>query len=200
MHPVIRNSDSTIVALVSSAAEVTPVTEHVISIDGQTFGADGGFSVLEVSLGPEALGQRYEAGQLVAVPDQTPPSPAIDIDALRRDCLRAVNDRYSRVMDQLKAGYPIDEILSWTEQAADAKALLDDPNAPAPLVRQIANVRGIDTLELAERISQNTHAFTAFSGAAIGNRQRLEAIIRAAESPEALLALNLDEGWPMLGT
>lgn len=86
--------------------------------------------------------------------------------ALIADCEKAIAT--------IRAGYPENEVLSWSKQEAEARALVADSNAATPLLDALAGERGIAKAELAARVIAKADTFAALSGALIGQRQRLE--------------------------
>jgi len=201
MSLVIRKCDGCVVAVIGSTDEVVVVNEHVVTIRGATFGGDGGFDILDAAEGEEVVGL-FHTGNGVFTAPSAPESPVEtqeEVDARRAERLRDINTRCSNVIGRLQEGYPADEVLSWTQQVAEAKALLADAQAAAPLVRAIATGRGVEVMLLAQKIIQKAEAFAVFSGAAIGNRQRLEDALHAAGTLAEVLDVDLEAGWPALG-
>ena len=88
---------------------------------------------------------------------------------------------------------------TWTEQVVQARALLADPSLETPeegepdaisLLRTITARTGEPLASLAMIIVKNREAWLALSGIAIGQRQVICDQINAAETPEALAAIN----------
>ena len=72
----------------------------------------------------------------------------------------------------------------------EADAYTIDANGDAPLLRAIAEQRGLDVQELVQRVHQKMNAFAMASGMLIGKRQALEDAIDAAQAPQELAAIN----------
>ncbi len=102
----------------------------------------------------------------------TPIYEPIPLTALRDAKAAQIYADFAAACDQIREGYPPDEILSWPQQQAQAEAYTKDPNAPLPLLETMAATRGMEVAELASRILANAEAFSASYGAALGNRQR----------------------------
>lgn len=123
----------------------------------------------------------------------SPPTAYISADNLRQELALA----YEARMAVIATGYPPSERESWPVQTEEAKALLADPTAPTPWIDAAATARGLDRLELAQRIAAKNAQYRAVSGTLSGIRQRIEDQIDAAgEDQEALKLINVSEGWP----
>ena len=120
-------------------------------------------------------------------------SPQLTADQLRT----ALNAEYERRMQAIAAGYPPSERESWPVQTSEAYALLADPQASTPWIDAAATARGLDRLELAQRIVSKDAQYRVFSGTLSGVRQRIEdAIDAAAGDAQALQAIDVTAGWP----
>ena len=116
------------------------------------------------------------------------------LDDMRQQKLATVNARCDELLTRLKAGYPDGEVVSWDQQVVEARALDVSPTAVTPLLSAIAAQRGIDVTTLAVRVLEKANAYAVASGSIIGARQRLEDAINAANTVEALSAINTE--WP----
>lgn len=93
----------------------------------------------------------------------------------------------------LRAGYPESEVLSWSKQEDEARALVADANAATPLLDALSEARGIDKAVLAGRVIAKADAFAGISGTLIGKRQRLEDqldALPADATPEQVAAID----------
>lgn len=109
----------------------------------------------------------------------------------------ALTAEYERRMQAIAAGYPPSERESWPVQTSEAYALLDDPQAPTPWIDAASTARGLDRLELAQRIVAKDAQYRVYSGTLSGVRQRIEDQIDAAgDDPAALQAIDVTQGWP----
>lgn len=118
----------------------------------------------------------------------------VPIDVIRAKMLSEVNARCEMMLGALKAGYPDGEVVSWDQQVIEARAREVSPTAVTPLLSAIAAQRGIDVTTLAGRVLEKANAYAVASGSIIGARQRLEDAINAANTVEALSAINTE--WP----
>lgn len=89
----------------------------------------------------------------------------------------------------LSASYPYKEVLSFQRQEKEARALLEDPFASAPLLTSIAAGRGISATELANKVIARADAYTAAIGAVIGESQKDKDRLDAAQSVEDVAAI-----------
>ncbi len=94
-------------------------------------------------------------------------------------------------LSPLAAEYGVMERATWDQQSTEAKSLVADANADAPLVRAMATARGIDAVELAGRILGHEARWKAISGAVIGQRQALWDRVDAItdDTPDAVAAV-----------
>ena len=121
------------------------------------------------------------------------PQSQVNPDQLRT----ALTAEYERRMQAIAAGYPPSERESWPVQTSEAKALLADANASTPWIDAAATARGVDRLELANRIVAKDAVYRVISGTLSGVRQRIEdAIDAAAGDEQALQAIDVTAGWP----
>lgn len=125
-----------------------------------------------------------------------PPTPVVDVEAVRAGLIAAVNTRCDDLLARLKAGYPDGEVVSWDQQVIEARALDVSPTAVTPLLSAIATQRGIDVTTLAVRVLEKANAYAVASGSIIGARQRLEDAITAATTVDELSAIDVHAGWP----
>lgn len=110
--------------------------------------------------------------------------PPLTLDEVKAAKLAEINAECDAEIGAIKATYPDTEVMSWDKQEMEARALLADAAAVTPLIDAIASARGLDRVELANRIIANADQFAVASGASIGKRQKLEDQINAAATVE----------------
>lgn len=121
------------------------------------------------------------------------PSAAEVVEALRQ----ALAVEYDKHMQIIAAGYPPSERESWPVQTQEARVLVADPAAPTPWIDAAALARGLDRVELAERICAKDDAYRQIHGALTGTRQRIgDAIDAAGDDAAALALIDVRVGWP----
>ena len=140
---------------------------------------------------------RIWQGEWVQVLDADVP-PAAEPTPPSADQLRtALTAEYERRMQAIATGYPPSERESWPVQTSEAYALLDDATAPTPWIDAAASARGLDRVELAQRIVAKDAQYRVFSGTLSGVRQRIEdAIDAAGDDQAALKVIDVTAGWP----
>ena len=140
---------------------------------------------------------RMWRGEWVQVLDAEVPTVAAPT-TISADVLRlALTAEYERRMQAIAAGYPPSERESWPVQTSEAYSLLADPQASTPWIDAAASARGLDRLELAQRIVAKDAQYRVFSGTLSGVRQRIEDQIDAAgDDQSALKAIDVTQGWP----
>lgn len=131
--------------------------------------ADDGYYQVDV---PD--GEPMPAWTKTLTPCDVAPPPAPSLAELKADKRADLIADCESAIAAIRAGYPDSEVLSWSKQEAEARALVADANAATPLLDALAEARGIAKAELAVRVIAKADAFAAISGALIGKRQRLE--------------------------
>ncbi len=124
------------------------------------------------------------------------PAP-VDLAAMRAALSAQLAGEYERRMQIIATGYPPSERESWPVQTGEARALLADPATATPWIDAAAAARGLDRLELAQRIVAKDDAYRVIHGTLTGARQALEDVIGAAgDDVQALQAIDVTAGWP----
>ena len=100
-----------------------------------------------------------------------------------------VTNNADAFLSSMATEYGAYEKLTWDQQALEADAILADPDAPAPLVRAIAQARGMSALEMAQRIAANRAQWVALSGAVVGKRLAYQDALDAAQTVEEVAAI-----------
>ena len=172
-------------------SDLSPLEQDVYLIPG---------SALE-SEPPEPTGGRWPRSingeWALADRESGEPQDMPEAAALRHDLLAALTAEYERHMRGIASGYPPSERESWPVQTSEAHALLADPAASTPWIDAAATARGIDRLELANRIAAKDAQYRVFSGTLSGVRQRIEDQIDAAGDDQAALqVIDVTAGWP----
>ena len=130
-----------------------------------------------------------EGGDLVliaSVADEPVSLYSFHPDDYRAFKLAEINAACENELASLQSTYPQSEVLSWDKQEREARAFKADPTAPVPLIANLAAVRGISVLGLADRIIQKADAYTAAIGLALGKRQKLEDQLNALTDWEGM--------------
>lgn len=129
------------------------------------------------------------------VTPEYPPEPYVptfeELAAAKRREIWSAGDA---VLAKVKAGFTEAEIESWAKQEQGAKDISggSTETEAAKFVAAIAKQRGIETDVLVEKILGNVAAYGALSSKVIGEQQRLDDLIKAAEAArdeEALAAV-----------
>jgi hypothetical protein len=153
------------------------------------------------------LSQRVDLDSGVVV-DYQPPQPSgsytWDTETKRwvyvptlADCkakkLTEINDRCAELLAGVRAGYPPDEVQSWSKQETEARAYAADSSAPVPFLAALASARGIGIADLVSRVIVKADLFAATSGQIIGTRQHYEDLINGAETINQVKAVQWAE-------
>ena len=113
-----------------------------------------------------------------------------DLDTLKAEKLQRILAAADRASVVIKAGYSTIEQESWPKQEAEAKVLLVDELAAAPLLRGIAQNRGIDLLVLRDKVLANVTLAETASGVILGKQQALEDQVKAATTVEEVQSID----------
>lgn len=119
------------------------------------------------------------------------------IETGRANMMATVNAECDKRMSALVAGYPENEQKTFAKQEDEARAYMTNPANATPMIDALAATRGIDKGVLVSRIIAKADLFAQYSGAVIGYRQKLEDQINAAQTVEALSAIDITSGWPV---
>ena len=131
------------------------------------------------------------------VDDLTAEQKAAKIKELADNLRQELALAYEARMAVIATGYPPSERESWPVQTSEAYALVADPQASTPWIDAAASARGLDRLELAQRIAAKDAQYRVISGTLSGVRQRIEDQIDAAgDDQSALQAIDVTQGWP----
>lgn len=147
----------------ADAAEITEA-EHAALLEGQSQGKrivadENGYPVL-----------------------QDP--PPLTLDEAKAAKLTEINAACDAEIEAIKVSYPDTEVMTWDKQEREARALVLDATADTLLIDSIASARGLDRVELANRIIANADQFATASGASLGKRHALKDEINAATTVE----------------
>ena len=96
--------------------------------------------------------------------------------------LAEINDACETAMQALTATYPDTERLTFDQQKAEALAYQADNNADCPMLRPLAEARGMSMDELCGRVLAKAAAFSAAVGRLMGERQRMEDALDACDT------------------
>lgn len=118
----------------------------------------------------------------------TPPAPP-SLEALKSAALAALNAQAQAIADAMTAGYPEFEKLTWEDQRREALAWHADNQAPTPYIDALAAMRGIPREDYLIRTVGKTTAFAAAAQRLVGQRQKYEDQIKAAQTPDELAAI-----------
>ena len=113
------------------------------------------------------------------------------LEEARAAKLAEINAGYSAAMTMLQGGYPPEEVLSWERQAAQARELVQNPDAEATFVRGLAATKQIPVEEMCIRILRNAAAWEPMAAMLTGQRQVMEEIASLAETVEGVQAITV---------
>lgn len=123
-------------------------------------------------------------------PEPEPPT----LEELREAKRREIWGAGDAILAAVKRNYTQAEIESWSKQEQGAKDLAagETTTEAAQFVAGIATLRGIPVDTLRDKILANVAAYGQLCTAVIGTQQRLDDLIKAAQSAEDVAAVT----WP----
>lgn len=116
-----------------------------------------------------------------------------NVKARKLDEIKAAADA---TLAPLSAAYPYNEVLFFADQEKEARALVEDTSASAPLLTAIAAGRGIGTTELALKVIAKADATRDAVGKVIGESQKDKDRLAAAQTAEEVAAIVPDYSLP----
>ena len=119
-----------------------------------------------------------------------------DLDALKAAKVEEAKIACDAVLAPLGAEYGRWETATWDQQVSEATELMSNPAASVPMLAAMASARDMDVAELAQRILVNREAWSAISGAVIGQRQAIYDQVKAAETVADVRAIKVALSLP----
>lgn len=119
-----------------------------------------------------------------------PPAPP-SLEEVKADKLKEINAGFESVAAQLVASYPQSELLTFDQQTAEAQAYLADSAAECPMLRPLAEARGLTMDDLCQRVMAKHAVFSTATGFFMGQRQKMEDALEAADTVDAVKAIEV---------
>ena len=111
--------------------------------------------------------------------------------------LAEINAQCDVILDTAVSSYPQSEVLTFDQQIGEVEKYLASRNpSDAPLLSALAQARGIELVDLCDRVIVKRRAFSALSGYVIGCRQRLEDVLDTLKTVEEVQALEIEIKLP----
>ncbi|MDC4237649.1 hypothetical protein [Pasteurella multocida] len=111
------------------------------------------------------------------------------LNAEKSRLINIIANRADAMKSALLVGYPQTEIDSFYRQEKEALAYQADEKADTPMLKMIAQSRGVPFDLLVQKVIEKSNQFAVAIGVIIGQRQRFEDRILAAESVEQLSSI-----------
>ena len=115
---------------------------------------------------------------------------SLQLSASKAAKLMEINALCNGALSDLAATYPSGEIQSWSRQVKEADLYAADPTVATPMLSAIAEARGMTVAEMVERVTANSIAYSAASGALIGRRLAAEDALSLAATPEQVAGVS----------
>ena len=113
------------------------------------------------------------------------------LDYAKAEKLKEINARCDVAMSKLTADYPDTERLTFDQQKAEAEEYEVDEEAPCPMLRALAQNRGITMADLCARVKAKAALFANITGALMGQRQHMEDLLDACKTPAEVAAIQV---------
>lgn len=94
-------------------------------------------------------------------------------------------------LNALAASYSQGEKLSWPKQEAEALSLVANAEAPAPLLRGIAQIRGIALATLRDKVLANVAEYEQATAYVLGTQQHFADLLAAATTVQEVQAIEV---------
>lgn len=120
-----------------------------------------------------------------------PESVALTLEEAKAYKLQEINMACDTILGQLTNTYPEQETATFYKQEQEARAYIADPTSPTPLLSALAQGRGIELVDLVQRVLAKADAFAVASGSIIGQRQGFEDQLDRCTTVEEVAAIVL---------
>lgn len=140
---------------------------------------------------PIAPGNRdyAEYQEWIAAGNIPQPIDLPELSAVKSAKQTEISQEADNTLAVLAREYGLYEKLTWDQQAQEAQLLMADAMADAPLVRSIAEARGMLPVDMAQRILANRAAWLVLSGKVVGQRLKYQDMLDAATTVEDVQAI-----------
>lgn len=112
------------------------------------------------------------------------------LEQAKAEKLQSVNGTCDALMKELVATYPDMEVSTFYKQEEEARAILAGETPKTNMLVVLAAERGIEVHELAQRVIAKSEGFAAATGFYMGQRQKMEDEIDAAQNVAELDAID----------
>lgn len=112
--------------------------------------------------------------------------PVLSLEQEKNISFEVIKQHYNTLMRVITSEYDVLEMITWSIQIEEARAILNGRVDDAPFLSGVAAERHIDIKTLAERVLYTNNAFRTITGRLTGKRQYFEDLIKGADSLEAL--------------
>ena len=117
----------------------------------------------------------------------------LDLEICKKSKLEEINTTYTEKANLAKVGTPEDEVLTWDIQKLEAEAYQISASNPTPSIDILAINRGMDRVELINKILVKVETYKQYIFALTGKRQKYEEEIAKATSFEELMEIKWED-------
>lgn len=119
----------------------------------------------------------------------------IPLPILKERKIAQIRAQVDLLLNEIQKNFSQAEFLSWTKQESGAKHLSENPDSTtndAEFVRAMASARGVSVEELVQKIVNCITPYSSAMALMLGEQQRREDLVNAAQSADELSLLNFD--------
>lgn len=119
-----------------------------------------------------------------------------DTDHIIKEKLNDLGVYSDNMLRQIVSGYSEIERSTWEIQETEAAQLKSDPNAAAPMLRQLAQFRNIPLDTLTDKVLAKSSIYKTTSGKLLGKKQKIEDILEAWDgTAEEAFEFDIHKEW-----
>ncbi|BCD61757.1 hypothetical protein NrS5_53 [Nitratiruptor phage NrS-5] len=109
-------------------------------------------------------------------------------DEIKQEKLKEIKNKFQQFINSIKSQYAPYEIESFQDQREEWREWVKDNSTPTPIVDALAQARGIDRVELLNRIGQKVVQIISIQGL----QNKLEDQVNAAQTIDEVEAIDVD--------
>lgn len=116
-----------------------------------------------------------------------------ELERAKSEKLEKVNSIFNNKMKSLVSSYPEMEIATFYKQEEEARLIINNEEPKTNMLASLAEQRGIELKDLAQKIINKSNEFATASGYVLGQRQKIEDQINSANNVAELDAIIIED-------
>lgn len=113
-----------------------------------------------------------------------PPTEAELLTAAKKAKLTELNTMCDQMAAEVLQRYSSLDVSSWSQQVKEAEAIMEGSAVEPTLLKQLSGQRGINLMDLAEKVLVKAAIYSCVSGLILGKKQKLEDRLDVAATVE----------------